>query len=560
MPERPASAVVAGARVDRDHGAGGAGAAGGRTDRGLSGCTSSIRTRHAGRRRRSTRSMPAVRTTAKVAATDAALAPLLDDRASVGAPDARRRDRRSRRSARRSRRAVARVCSRYESTLRVPLIISAVRRSRQSRESRAARSRPSPARHVDILPTILDAAGAARAGRSARAHAAAGGGAPRQRSAAAVVLRGDVRRCSIAAGRRSTGVLVDREKFIDLPLAERYDLSADPGEALEPGRPIGRARSHARRARLRAFAAAAPATAPRRGSPDAVARLRALGYVSGSAPAKAALHRRRRSRSSWSSSTAALHRRGRSVRRAGAIDEAVRIYRRRAGAAPDMAIAYRHLAFIEWQRGDAPGAIDALQRAVKAGVTDRRGRDAARRATSPTRAASPRRFGLLEPLRAGVRRRCRRAELARHRLRRGRDGRDEARRAFERVLAIDPASSVPLENLGMLALERGDLADARSCFEQALARRSAVVARARRASGWWRSRSGDRAGARSRPGRRAVQLDPRNFDALYNIGTTLARGRPDRPTRGRISNSFSMRAPPAFYAKDLREVAALLRQ
>src|SRR5437588_381637 len=39
---------------------------------------------------------------------------------------------------------------------------------------------------------------------------------------------------------------------------------------------------------------------------------------------------------------------------------------------PDMAIAYRHLAFIDWQRGNAAGAIDTLQRAMKAGVSDSR--------------------------------------------------------------------------------------------------------------------------------------------------------------------------------------------
>ena len=71
-------------------------------------------------------------------------------------------------------------------------------------------------------------------------------------------------------------------------------------------------------------------------------------------------------------------------------------------------------------------------------------------------------------------------------------------------------------------------------------------------------RSGDRASA-VEEWKRAVQLDPQNYDALYNIGVTLAAdGRPGdaRP----YLEQFLRAAPPAFYAKDLREVAALLRK
>src|SRR5205823_2292805 len=46
--------------------------------------------------------------------------------------------------------------------------------------------------------------------------------------------------------------------------------------------------------------------------------------------------------------------------------------------------------------------------------------------------------------------------------------RDAAARTFERVLAMDPDSSVPLENLGVMALERGDLAAARNVYERAV--------------------------------------------------------------------------------------------
>ncbi len=56
-----------------------------------------------------------------------------------------------------------------------------------------------------------------------------------------------------------------------------------------------------------------------------------------------------------------------------------------------------------------------------------------------------------------------------------------------------------------------------------------------------------------------MQLDPRNFDALYNLGTTLAREGQTAAARPYLEQ-FLRTAPPAFYAKDLREVEKLLRR
>ena len=56
-----------------------------------------------------------------------------------------------------------------------------------------------------------------------------------------------------------------------------------------------------------------------------------------------------------------------------------------------------------------------------------------------------------------------------------------------------------------------------------------------------------------------MQLDPRNYDALYNLGVTLAGE--GRLTAARpYLEQFLRAAPPAFYAKDLREVARLLNK
>jgi Flp pilus assembly protein TadD len=125
------------------------------------------------------------------------------------------------------------------------------------------------------------------------------------------------------------------------------------------------------------------------------------------------------------------------------------------------------------------------------------------------------------------------------------------------VLAIDPAGSVPLENLGLLALERGDAIEARRQFERA-AQINPRSSRAHAGLGNVAMKTGDRAAAIS-AWTRAVQLDPRNVDALYNVGTALARGG-DRTAARPYLEQFLRTAPPAFYAKDLKEVARLLRE
>jgi Flp pilus assembly protein TadD len=53
----------------------------------------------------------------------------------------------------------------------------------------------------------------------------------------------------------------------------------------------------------------------------------------------------------------------------------------------------------------------------------------------------------------------------------------DARQIFERVLTVNPESSVPLENLGVLAMERGDLPSAASYFDRAVRPRRARHAR-----------------------------------------------------------------------------------
>ena len=59
--------------------------------------------------------------------------------------------------------------------------------------------------------------------------------------------------------------------------------------------------------------------------------------------------------------------------------------------------------------------------------------------------------------------------------------------------------------------------------------------------------------------RRAVELDPRQFDALYNLGLALYESGSRDEARPYLQQ-FVNTAPPAKYAADIEHIRALLRQ
>ena len=110
----------------------------------------------------------------------------------------------------------------------------------------------------------------------------------------AVVLRSDDADARRAAGRRCAASIVGREKYIDLPMPELYDLAADPAEArnLAPSRAD---RAQVLLNTLKGFNIAPPGR-PQEETPETLERLRSLGYIGGgSATVARTLHRRRRS-------------------------------------------------------------------------------------------------------------------------------------------------------------------------------------------------------------------------------------------------------------------------
>jgi Flp pilus assembly protein TadD len=439
----------------------------------------------------------------------------------------------------------------YESTLRVPLILAELGGARgDGRSSAPAEVSSVPARHVDIVPTILDAVGQGvptdLPGRSLLLESERRGRpAPRPsyfEAMSAMLTRGWA---------PLTGVLVDRDKLIELPIPERYDVGADPAEQSNL---FGRtpARDRELSAALQSYRAAPPGERVVE-SPETTAGLRALGYVAGSAAPKAR-YTDADDPKRLVDLDSAVHAAVEAFSR-GRVGDAIEMYQQVINRRPDMAIAYRHLAFLEWQRGNASGAVYVLRRAITAGV-----RQPAILTDLGTYLAEsgrgPQAIELLEPLAQNP---AADADLLNTLgIAYARVGRaDDARRTFERVLAINPESSVPIENLGMLALEHNDAAAARQLFDRAVqidprsSRAHAGVAAAA-------LRGGDTATAIAE-WTRAVQLDATNFDALYNLGATLARTGDMARARPYLEQ-FVRRAPPGVYANDIRDIGRLLQR
>jgi Flp pilus assembly protein TadD len=505
----------------------------------------------------------------EVAATDAALAPLLDDVRRMAEP------------------TIVIVTGdhgealgehgeeshglfAYESTLRVPLIIAELGGEVRLKPdaTRGGEPRPTPdatrasafrrtpaaevssvaARHVDILPTILDAVGqsipADLPGRTLLTRdARAVSSSPRATYFEA--MSGMLNR----GWAPLTGVLVDRDKFIDLPIPERYDLATDAAERSNiAGRSADRDRTL--EAALRAFKPTLPGERVAEGA-EAAARLRALGYVSGNAPAKTRYTAADDPKRLVDLDTA-VHRAVEAFG-AGRPAEAAELYKQVIARRPDMAIAYRHLAFIEWRRGDAAGAVAVLRRALAQGVSDPRAMAQLGEYLTDSGGVVEG-IRVLEPLaRSPAAEPDTLNALGIAYARAGR--KDDAQRTFERVLASDPASSVPLENLGVLALDRGDARAAAGYFERAVAA-APNSSRAHTGAGTAALAAGNKEAAFA-AWRRAVELDASNYEALYNLGVNLARSGQIDAARPLLER-FARNAPATKYGDELREVHRLL--
>jgi len=435
----------------------------------------------------------------------------------------------------------------YEPTLRVPLIVDLTKQPHALGVSPTDLS----ARHIDILPTVLDAIGVqgpnTLPGRSlirALESADVAPSASYFESLSPFVNRGWA---------PLAGIIVGREKYIELPIPELYDLASDPGEEhnLLPARDD---RRRVLEARLRdaGWTGSIPGTRVQENR-EARSRLQALGYVSGSALPKTYY-----TEDDDPKRLVDLDRQiqgGVSLFQRGQLREALGMYRELIRRRPTMSASYLHAAYIEWELGNPAGAIETLRAALRSGAdaTDVRiqlgiylgeagSPEEAVRLLAPVQEEAGPDLDALNGLGIAL------DHLGRQR---------EALAVFDRILRLDPGNADAHQNKGTVYLEQGHLAAAREALASAL-RYDPTLPKALNGMGVVELKSGNRHAAID-AWKRAVAIDPRQYDTLFNLGVTLLE-MGDRASARQYFERFVQTAPPVFYKKDIERVNATLQR
>jgi tetratricopeptide (TPR) repeat protein len=432
----------------------------------------------------------------------------------------------------------------YEATLRVPLVLYAPRLFEPRVVDEAVR-------HVDLLPTILDALRLpipeGLPGRSLLGLASGRGAPPAESYFEAL---------SAMLGRGWAplrGLVREGHKYIELPLPELYDLRADPKELrnLAAERP---AELDALRLRLGRYRELDRGAVRREESADTRERLAALGYLTAAAaPLK-------QSYSEADDPKRLVHlddlmQQAFARQRDGDLEAARALGERVVRERPDMTSALLMLAVVERKLGRLQAAITLLERALGVNPDDvspvvmlaaylgeaGRGREAvellapyAERPSPPldvlvTRGVAFARLGLTrEALAAFAAARAADpsdpmtlVQIATVHMGAGRRG--EARRSLEQALALNPDDALAHHHLGLLAMGEGDAAEAERRF------------------------------------RRALEIEPSDADSLLNLGLLLARQRRNLEARP-LLEAFLRVAPSAIYKARIEEVRAWLQR
>jgi arylsulfatase A-like enzyme/Flp pilus assembly protein TadD len=471
----------------------------------------------------------------EVAATDAALAPLLDPISSATAPPALVIVTSDHGEALGDHGEETHGLFAYEATLHVPLVVCFPGKV-------AARTSSEFVRHVDIAPTVLDAVGVAKPAALTGESLLTASKSPRETYFEAF---------STALNRGWAplrGWIADGTKYVDLPVPELYDLAADPAES----RNLAAERPDV----LRRLARSLPAESElghanrSRAASEEVARLRNLGYLSGSAAVK-----KRYTAEDDPKKLVSIDRRlheSVDLYQRGKLPEAIRIARAVLRERPGMEAGYENLGFLLRRADQNLEALRVYGDAVARGVASEELKAHFALALSEM-GRSPEALSLLLPL-AGSSDPETLNALGIALSDSGRSA--EAAKAFERALALDPDFGQAVQNLGIVRLRADDAAGARDLFLKAIAMDDKLP-RAWNGLGVALARLGDDRGAMD-AWNRAVALDPALYDALFNIGLTAGKQGMRREAQAALQR-FVATAPPVSYRADIARARGLLK-
>jgi choline-sulfatase len=435
----------------------------------------------------------------------------------------------------------------YESTLRVPLIVGQVGAAVSDVGARVGAVVDAPARHIDILPTVLDLLGVELPeGIPGRSLARAERDAPADEETYFEAMSPMLTR----GWAPLRGVIAGGHKYIELPIEEVYDLAADPGERRNLA-PSDVARLQSLASALDRMGAALPGDRAAEAA-DVRARLESLGYVTGAVRRKARYTEDDDPKRLIGLDTLMLQ--GLELHGAGRHAEAFDVYRKVMAQRPDMNVAYRRLAAIQWGAGAPREAIatlrDALARngpdleiEVRLGTYLAESGQALEAITTLERvtSADPGHGEALNALGIAYAQAGRPAD---------------ALRTFERALAANPRDVLAQENIGTVHLERRDGGAARAAFTRAL-EGDPRSSRAHAGLGVVAAQAGRRDEAIEH-WRQAVSYDATNFDALFNLATALLDAGRVGEARPYV-DQFVRTAPPAFYGPDIERLRGVLK-
>lgn len=425
----------------------------------------------------------------------------------------------------------------YEATLKIPLLVWG-RGVEPGREAR-------PVGHVDIAPTLLEAAGLdvpdELPGRSLR------GDLPEERAFYFEALSTYFNR----GWAPLRGLVGGRDKVLELPLPELYDLTADPAEASNLFN-AERDRFRGLYRRLGEVTVAVDDPWPpeqREISADEAAELRSLGYLSSSAARSGAFTAADDPKNLIPLDNA-LHDLIDAYSR-GDLPTAARLAQGVVEARPTMALGYEHLALILRQMERPGEAIAVMNSAVERGVADA---SLLRQLglTLAENGLARRAVEILEPL-AGDGDPEALVALAVALSDAGRLA--DAVRTFERVLAGDPEDVKALEGLGVALLRGGRTGDARRALERAL-ELNPRLPRSWNTLGVLHAQSGDPAAAMA-AWKKALEINPNLLDTLYNLGLVAAQAGDRETARGALQRYIDT-APPQRFADDIARARQVL--
>jgi arylsulfatase A-like enzyme/Flp pilus assembly protein TadD len=427
----------------------------------------------------------------------------------------------------------------YEATLKVPLVVwgPGVTAGRDGR----------PARHVDIIPTVLAAAGVkppaapARPGRPLLGPPAAGGDSYFE-ALSATLNRGWAPLRGLLRGDRS-----GNRKFIALPLPEAYELKSDPQEAknrIDEDRTLARA----------AFGELPKESVwppPRTsGGAEEEARLRSLGYLASSAPARASY-----GPEDDPKRLVGLDRKIHQIidrYSRGQVDEAIRLAREVVQERPSMPLGHSLLAQGLLETGRTPEAIEVMRQARARGQAS----DTISRQLGLTLAETGKPAEAIEILQPLARTEDTDAmnALALAYSEAGRQR--EAWELLQRVLKLDPDNARACEQLGLVELRLGHWTQARDWSRRAVERQRQLP-RAWNNLGVALWQLDERQEALA-AWQQAVDFDPRLWDALWNLGLKAAEL--GRSGQARKALERFVAGAPAGYGEDVAKAKDVLRR